>query len=197
MICSVSNDGNERSLDFGPVSVPLTVKDFIQEMTKCSQEHCLASWSFLLFERHDFLNVHLARVPVTPNQQESMEMRDGVFSSVSAQEMDISGFQVADLEDFEFHWDDLDLNMYAVFLPGMNTPFTRSNSENFELGSTAEKPILVDEEQHEENSPLLPTNAVSKRPTQRPVLIKNHPFRTRIENNLDYFRRNFFLNFLY
>ena len=110
--------------------------------------------------------------------------------------MDISGFQVSDLEDFEFHWEDPDFNMDAVFLPGKNTPFTRSTFKNFELGSTAENAILVDEEQNEENSPPLPTNVLSKRPTQCPVLIRNHPFGTRIENNLDNFQRNLFEFFI-
>ena len=72
---SVSNDGFEWSLDFGPDSVTLTVKMFIQKMTISSQEFPLAAWSLLLSERQDFLNNHLARVPTTPNQQRTMKMR--------------------------------------------------------------------------------------------------------------------------
>ena len=55
-------------------------------------------------QRQQFLNNHLARVPVTPNQQGSHEMRDEVLSSVGAQEgLDTSGYQVsADLDNVEF-----------------------------------------------------------------------------------------------
>ena len=35
---SVSNDGIEWSLDFGPDSVTVTVKDLVQEMTLSSRE---------------------------------------------------------------------------------------------------------------------------------------------------------------
>ena len=107
MIFSVSNDGNLWFLDFGTDSVTLTAKDLVQEMTIISQEIPLAPWSLLLSQRQQFLNNHLARVPVTPNQQGTHEMRDEELSSVGAQEgMDTSGYQVsaADLDDVEFYW---------------------------------------------------------------------------------------------
>ena len=68
MIFSKSNDVNEWFLEFGPDSVTLTVKDLVKEMTINSQEINLAAWCLLLSKRHDFLNNHLARVSVTPNQ---------------------------------------------------------------------------------------------------------------------------------
>ena len=103
MIFSVSNDGIEWSLDFGPDSVTLTVKDLVQEMTKISQEIPLAAWSLLLSQRQQFLNNHPARVPITPNQQGTQEMSNEVLSSVGAQVMDTSGYQVSgDLYDAEF-----------------------------------------------------------------------------------------------
>ena len=80
MIFSVSNDGIEWSLDFGPDSMNLTKKDLVQERTKCSQEIPLAAWSLLLSQKQQFLNNHLARVPVTPNQQGTHGMRDEFFS---------------------------------------------------------------------------------------------------------------------
>ena len=43
MIFSVSNGGIEWSLDFGPDSMTLTVKDVVQEMTISSQEFPLAA----------------------------------------------------------------------------------------------------------------------------------------------------------
>ena len=84
MIFSVSNDGIECFVDFGPDLVTLTVKDLVQEMTISSQKIPLAAWSFLLSQRQQFWNNHLARVPVTPNQQGTHEMRDEVLSSVGA-----------------------------------------------------------------------------------------------------------------
>ena len=107
MIFSVSNDGIEWSRDFGPDSVTLIVIDLVQEMTISSQEEPLAAWSLLLSQRQQFLNNHLARVPVTPNQQGTHEMRDEVLPKVGAREgLDTSGYQVsADTDDVEFYWE--------------------------------------------------------------------------------------------
>ena len=107
MIFSVSNDGIESSLNFGPDSATPTVINLVQEMTISSHEIPLAAWSLLLSEIQQFLNNHLAQVPVTPNQQGTHEMRDEVLSSVGAQEsLDTSGYQVsADLDDVEFYWE--------------------------------------------------------------------------------------------
>ena len=56
MIVSVANDGIEWSLDFGPDSVNLSVKDIVQEMTISSQEIPLAAWSLLLSQRQHLNN---------------------------------------------------------------------------------------------------------------------------------------------
>ena len=72
MIFCVPNGGIEWSLDFGPDSVTLTVKDLVQEMTTSSQKNPLAAWSWFLSRRQQFLNNHLARVPVTPTSKEHM-----------------------------------------------------------------------------------------------------------------------------
>ena len=109
MIFSVSNDGIEWSLDFGPDSVTLTVKDLVQEIIISSQEIPLAAW------RQDFMSIYLARVPITPNREGAMEMRDQVLSSVVAQDMDTSGYQVSDLDDVEFYWGNDQLDVDAVF----------------------------------------------------------------------------------
>ena len=105
MIFSVSNDGIESSLDFGPDSVTLSEKDLVQEMTISYQEIPLAARSLLLLsQRQQFLNKHLARVPVTSNKQGTREMRDDVLSSVGAQEgLDTSGYQVS--AHVEFYWE--------------------------------------------------------------------------------------------
>ena len=51
-----------------------------------------------------------------------MEMRDEVLSSVGAQDLDTSSYQVSDLEDIEFNWENSQLEMDAVFRPGIDTP---------------------------------------------------------------------------
>ena len=82
MIFSVSNDGIQWTLDFGPDSVTIAVIDLVQNITISSQKIPLAAWQLLLSQRQDFLNNHLARVPITPNREGTMEMRDEVLSSV-------------------------------------------------------------------------------------------------------------------
>ena len=84
MIFSVSNDGIQWTLDFGPDSVTIAVNDLDQNITISSQEIPLVAWQLLLSQRQDFLNNHLTRVPITPNQEGTMEMRDEVLSSVGA-----------------------------------------------------------------------------------------------------------------
>ena len=114
-------------------------------MTISSQEIPLAAWSLLLSQRQDFLKNHLARVPTTPNQEGTMEMRDEVFSSVGAHDMDTSGYQVSDLDDVEFYWENDQLDVDAVFRPGIDKPFSPSTFNDFEIRSMAENPILTDE----------------------------------------------------
>ena len=106
MIFSVSNDGIQWILDFGPNSLTITVKDLDQNITISSQEVPLAAWQLLLSERQEVLNNHTARVPITPNQEATMEMRDEVLSSVGGQDLDTSSYQVSDLDDIEFNWED-------------------------------------------------------------------------------------------
>ena len=119
MIFSVSNYGIHWSLNFGPDYVTIAVIDRDQSITISSQEIPLAAWQLLLSQRQDFLNNHLPRVPITPNQEQegTMEMREEVISSVGAQDLDTSSYQVSDLEDIEFNWEDSQLDMDAVFRP--------------------------------------------------------------------------------
>ena len=128
MIFSDSNDGIQWPLDFGPDSVTIAVNDLDQNVTISSQEIPLAAWQLLLSQRQNFLNNHLARVPITPNQQGTFEMRKEVLSSVGAQDLDTSSYQVSDLEDIEFNWEDSQLDMDAVFRPGIDTPFSQLHS---------------------------------------------------------------------
>ena len=64
-----------------------------------------------------------------------MEMRDEVLSSVGPQDVDTKGYQVSDLEDIEFHWEDPDLSVDAFFRPGIDTPFSASTFNELEMGS--------------------------------------------------------------
>ena len=148
MIFSVSSDGIDWCLDFGPDSVTLTVKDLVQEMTISSREIPLAAWSLLLSQRQQFLKNHLARVSVSPNQQGTHEMRDEVLSNVGAQEgLDTSGYQVsADLDDVEFHWENDQLDADAVSRPGIDTPISPTAFDDLEMGGSSENLLLLDEE---------------------------------------------------
>ena len=157
-------------------------------MTISSRETPLAVWKLLLSQRQEFSNNHLARVPVTPNQQGAHEMRDEVLSSVGAQDFDTSGYQVsADLDDVEFYWENDQLDVDAVFRPGIDTPFPPTPFDDLETGG--ENPILLDEDG--ENSPPIKT-PVSERSTRPPALLRSRPFGTGIEKFPDYVYRNLF-----
>ena len=75
-------------------------------------------------QRQKFLKNHLAQVPFTPTQEGTMEMRDEVLSSVGTQDMDANGYQMSDLDDVEFHWQNDQMNLDADFRPGVETPFS-------------------------------------------------------------------------
>ena len=70
----------------------LAVNDLDQNITISSLEIPLAAWQLLLAQKQDLLNNRLARVPITPNQEGTMEMRDEVLSSVGAQDLDTSSY---------------------------------------------------------------------------------------------------------
>ena len=188
---SVSNDGIQWTLDFGPDSVTIAVNDLDQNITISSQEIPLAAWQLLLSQRQDFLNNHLARVPITPSQEGTMEMRDEVLSSVGAQDLDTSSYQVSDLEDIEFNWEDSQLDMDAVSRPSIDTPFSTSTFDDLSMEGTVENPIVLDEKQDKRNAPP-PTTPESFRPTEPPRLQRSRAFGARIENVPVYVYRNLF-----
>ena len=90
MILSGFNDGIQWILNFTPDSVTIAVIDLVQNITINSQEIPLAAWQFLLSQSQDFLDNHLPRVPITQNQEGTIELRDEVLSSVGAQDLDSS-----------------------------------------------------------------------------------------------------------
>ena len=120
---TVSNNGTQWILNFGPDSVILSVKDLDENLTISSLEIPLAAWSLLLSQRQMFLDNHLPRVPITPNQQGTFEMRE-VLSSVGAQDTDTRGYEVSDLEDIEFSWEDFAVDMDSVYRPGIDSHFS-------------------------------------------------------------------------
>ena len=190
MIFSVSSDGIQWTLDFGPDSVTIAVNDLDQNVTISSQEIPLAAWQLLLAQRQDFLNNHLARVPITPNHEGTIEMREEVLSSVGAQDLDTSSYQVSDLEDIEFNWENSHLDMDSVFRPGIDTPFSPRVFDDLLMGDgSVANPIMLDEEQEKENAPTTPE---SVRPNELPRLQRSRAFGTRIENVPDYVYRFFF-----
>ena len=191
MIFSVSSDGIQLILVFGPDSVTIAVNDLHQNITISSQEIPLAAWQLLLSQRQDFLDNHLPRVPITQNQGGTMEMRDEVFSSVGAQDLDTSSYQVSDLEDIEFNWENPHLDMDAVFRPGIDTPFSPTTVDDLSMGGSVENPIVLDEEQDKENSPS-PSTPDSVRPTEPPRLQRSRAFGARIENVPDFVYRSLF-----
>ena len=191
MIFSVSSDGIQWTLDFGPDSVTIAVNDPDQNVTISSQEMPLAAWQLLLAQRQDFLNNHPARVPITPNQEGTMAMRDEVLSSVGAQDLDTSSDQVSDLADIEFDWENSQLDIDSVFRPGIDTLFSPTVFDDLLMGDgSVENPIVLDEGEDKENAP--PTKPVSERPTEPPRLQRSRAFGARIENVPDYVYRNLF-----
>ena len=191
MIFSVSSDGIQWTLDFGPDSVSIAVNDLDQNLTISSQEIPLAAWQLVLSQRQDFLDNHLSRVPVTENQEGTMEMRDEVLSSVGAQDLDTSSYQVSDLEDIEFNWENDQLD--AVFRPGIDTPFFPTVFDDLLMGDgSVENPIVLDEEEDKENAPPAPSTLESVRPTEPPRLLRSRAFGARIENVPDFVYRNLF-----
>ena len=190
---TVSNNGTQWILDFTPDSVVLSVKDLDENLTISSLEIPLAAWSLLLSQRQEFLSNHLPRVPITPNQQGTLEMREEVLSSVGAQDTDTSGYELSDLEDIEFSWEDPAVDMDSVYRPGIDTPFSPSIFDDFQMqGSTATNPIIVDDEEDKEISAPTTTTPESERPTEPPRLLRSRPFGTRLENVPDSVYRTLF-----
>ena len=192
MIFSVSSDGIQWTVDFAPDSVTIAVNEIDQNLTISSQEIPVAAWQSLLSHRQDFLNKYLAQVPIIPNQQGTFEMREKVLSSVGAQDLDTSSYQVSDLEDIEFNWENSQLHMDAVLRPGIDISFSPTTFDVLLMGDgSVENPIvLVEKEDKEKASP--PTTPESLRPTEPPRLQRSRAFGTRMENVPNYAFRNLF-----
>ena len=79
------------------------------------------------------MDIHSARVPVTQNQEGTMEMRDEVLSSVGAQDLDISSYQVSDLKDIDINWENSQLDMDTVFMAGIDNPFSPTTFDGLSM----------------------------------------------------------------
>ena len=110
-------------------------------------------------------------------------MREEVLSSVGAQDTDTSGYELSDLVDNEFSWEDPAVDMDSVYRPGIDTPFSPSIFDDFQMEkSTAANPIIVDDEEDKENSAPTTTTPESERSTEPPRLLRSRPFGTRLED---------------
>ena len=98
----------------------------------------------------------------------------------------------ADQDDVEFYWENDRPDLYAVFRPGIATPFSPTAFDDLEIGGSAENPILLDKEEEKENSPPTTTTPVSETPTGPAALLRNRLFATRKGNVPDYVYRNLF-----
>ena len=114
---TVPNNGTQCILDFGPDSVVLSVKDLDENLTISSLEIPLAAWPLLLSQRQEFMDNHLPRVTITPNQQGTFERREEVLSSIGAQKTDTRGYELSNLEDIKISWDDPAVDLDSVFQP--------------------------------------------------------------------------------
>ena len=119
-------------------------------------------------------------------------MRDEVNSSVGAQAVDTSGYQMSDLDDVEFSCENAQLNVEAVFRSGIDTHFSPTASDDWETRGSTENSILLVEEECKENSP--PPRTPSPEKPKRPIaLLRSRPFGTKIKKNApDYVYRTLF-----
>ena len=120
-----------------------------------------------------------------------MEKKDDVLSSVGAQDLDTSSYQVSNLENIEFNLENSQLHMDAVFRPSIDTAFSLTTIDDLSLEGSVENPIVLDEEEDKENSPP-PSTPESVRPAERPRLQRSRAFGARIKNVPDYVYRNLF-----
>ena len=110
---------------------------------------------------------------------------------MGAQDLDTSSYQVYDLEDIDFNWENPQLDMDAVFRPGIDTPFSPNTFDDLSMEGSVENPIVLDEEEDKENAPP-PTTPKSVRPTEPPRLQRIRAFGARMENVPDYVFRKLF-----
>ena len=111
-------------------------------------------------------------------------MREELLSSVGAQDTDTSGYELSDLEDLEFSWENAAVDVESVYRPGLDPLFSPSIFDDIHMErSTAANPIIFDDEEDKESSAptTITTTPESERPTEPPRLLRSRPFGTRLE----------------
>ena len=93
--------------------------------------------------------------------------------------MDTSEYQVSDLDSFEFFRENDQLDVDAVFRPGIDTPFAPTAFDDLEMGGSANNPILLSEKEDKKNFP--PQTPVSERLIRPPAMLKSRQLGTKIE----------------
>ena len=71
------------------------------------------------------------------------------------------------------------MDVDATFRQGIDTPFSPSAFDDWDMGGSAENPYLLDEEEDKENCPP-PTTPLSEKPTRPPAMLRSCPFRTKL-----------------
>ena len=117
-------------------------------------------------------------------------MREDVLSSVGAQDLETSSYQLTDFRDIEFNWENSQMD--AVFRPGIDTPFSPTTFDDLSMEVSVENPIVLDEEEDKESSASTTATSVSERPIEPPRLLRIGAFGARMENVPDYVIRNLF-----
>ena len=99
-------------------------------------------------------------------------MRDKVLSSVGSQDLDTSSYQVSYLQNIEFNWENSQLDMDAVFRPGIDTPFSPTTFDDLSMEGSVENPIVLDEEEDKEINPPPLSTSVSVPGCRKVVLLE-------------------------
>ena len=143
-----------------------------------------ARLELIFSEKHEFLDNHVARFPITPNQKRTQRKREEIFSSGRAQHMDTKYWELSVSDDIDFVWETPQLDLLAAFRKGFANLFLPKMFDSLEMGGSVENPFLLVKEEDKEKSTHKTT--VSERPNQPPALLRSHLFRTGIEHVPDY-----------
>ena len=84
-------------------------------------------------------------------------MREAVFASSGAHDTDTSNYELSDLKYIEFFWAGPRVELDAAFKPESGTTFwpTAFNDIEMEEGGPSKNPIVLDEEEDKQKSPIL------------------------------------------
>ena len=110
----------------------------------------------------------MTQIPNTANQQGTFETREEVLAIAGAQQMATSRYELSELEEIEFFYGNRQVELDAVFRPGIDSPLSPTafnDSERGEKGS-CENPFVLDEKEEKDSS--LSSTLVSERPTEPP-----------------------------